>query len=198
MNAELNQLVNEARAAFSAALQPAALENEKARYPGKNGAITARLKTLAKLTPDEKRAAGAEINAAKEAIEALLAERRQALAEVRLNEQLATESIDVVTGAPHRGCYPSECAVEGGGRIEEIFRSMARTSPRADEPMTNFTALNRRRILPRSRCRIFLRRCAHARRTPVVLAHSHQSDAGALRAHASSADQVIASGLYRL
>ena len=59
MNSELDQLVSEARAAFAAAQQPAALENEKARYLGKNGAITERLKTLAKLAPDEKRAAGA-------------------------------------------------------------------------------------------------------------------------------------------
>ncbi len=111
MNTELDQLVNEARAAFAAAPQPAALENEKARYLGKNGAITERLKTLAKLTPEEKRAAGASINAAKEAIEALLAERRQALAELRLNEQLAAESIDVsLPGrAPQRGRDPSDC-----------------------------------------------------------------------------------------
>src|SRR5688572_1493507 len=83
MNAELDLLVNEARAAFSAALQPAALQNEKARYLGKNGAITERLKTLAKLTPDEKRTAGAEINAAKEAIEVFLTKGGKGKAEVK-------------------------------------------------------------------------------------------------------------------
>ena len=80
MNDELNALVEEARAAFAQAMQPAALENEKARYLGKNGALTERLKALSKLAPDEKRTAGARVNAAKEAIEALLAQRRQALA----------------------------------------------------------------------------------------------------------------------
>ena len=100
MNTDLDRLVDAARAAFAAAMQPAALENEKARYLGKNGAITERLKALAKLAPEEKRTAGASINAAKEAIEALLAERRQALAELRLDEQLARR-VDrrVVTGS---------------------------------------------------------------------------------------------------
>src|SRR5215204_3212208 len=124
MNTELNRLVNEARAAFSAALQPAALENEKARYLGKNGAITERLKTLAKLAPEEKRTAGAEINAAKEAIEALLAERRRALAELRLNEQLAAESIDVSLPGRARSAGAIHPIARTWMRIEEIFRSI--------------------------------------------------------------------------
>ena len=56
---ELEQLVNEARAAFAAARQPAALENEKARFLGKTGAITERLKGLGRLPPEQKREQGA-------------------------------------------------------------------------------------------------------------------------------------------
>jgi len=105
-------------------MQPAALENEKARYLGRNGAITERLKALAKLTPEEKRTAGASINAAKDAIEALLAERRQALTELRLDEQLAAESIDVSLPGRARSVgavHPIACTWM---RIEEIFRSI--------------------------------------------------------------------------
>ncbi len=145
MNAELDLLVNEARAAFSAALQPAALENEKARYLGKNGAITERLKTLAKLTPDEKRTAGAEINAAKEAIEALLAERRQALAESRLNEQLAAESIDVSLPGRTRSAGAIHPIARTWMRIEEIFRSIGfdvAEGPEIETDWYSFTALN--------------------------------------------------------
>jgi phenylalanyl-tRNA synthetase alpha chain len=145
MNTELNRLVNEARAAFSAALQPAALENEKARYLGKNGAITERLKTLAKLTPDEKRTAGAEINAAKEAIEALLAERRQALAESRLNEQLAAESIDVSLPGRTRSAGAIHPIARTWMRIEEIFRSIGfdfAEGPEIETDWYSFTALN--------------------------------------------------------
>lgn len=145
MNSELDQMVNEARAAFSAAQQPAALENEKARYLGKNGAITERLKTLAKLTPDEKRAAGAAINAAKEAIEALLAERRQALGELRLNEQLAAESVDVSLPGRARSVGAIHPIARTWMRIEEIFRSIGfdfAEGPEIETDWYSFTALN--------------------------------------------------------
>ena len=66
---ELEQLVAEARTAFAAARQPAALENEKARFLGKSGAITEQLKALGRLPADEKRQQGALVNRAKEAIE---------------------------------------------------------------------------------------------------------------------------------
>jgi len=92
MSSDLDQLVAEAGAAFAAVSQPAALENEKARFLGKSGAITERLKGLGKLAPEEKREQGARINAAKEAIERLLAERRQALADAQLAERLSAES----------------------------------------------------------------------------------------------------------
>src|SRR5512136_2116788 len=91
----VEQLIEQARAAFAAVSQPAALENEKARFLGKSGAVTELLKGLAKLAPDEKRAQGARINQAKDAIERLLAERRAQLADAELNARLAQEAIDV-------------------------------------------------------------------------------------------------------
>jgi phenylalanyl-tRNA synthetase alpha chain len=145
MNAELDGLVSEARAAFARALQPAALENEKARYLGKNGAITERLKTLAKLPPDQKRTAGADINAAKEAIETLLAERRQALAESRLNEQLAAESIDVSLPGRTRTAGAIHPIARTWMRIEEIFRSIGfdfAEGPEIETDWYSFSALN--------------------------------------------------------
>lgn len=145
MNTDLDRLVDAARAAFAAATQPAALENEKARYLGKNGAITERLKALAKLTPEEKRTAGASINAAKEAIEALLAERRQALAELRLDEQLAAESIDVSLPGRSRSVGAIHPIARTWMRVEEIFRSIGfdfAEGPEIETDWYNFTALN--------------------------------------------------------
>lgn len=145
MNTDLDQLVDAAGAAFAAAMQPAALENEKARYLGKNGAITERLKALAKLTPEEKRTAGASINTAKEAIEALLAERRQALAELRLDEQLAAESIDVSLPGRARSVGAVHPIARTWMRIEEIFRSIGfdfAEGPEIETDWYNFTALN--------------------------------------------------------
>lgn len=145
MNTDLDGLVDAARAAFAAAMQPAALENEKARYLGKNGAITERLKALAKLTSEEKRTAGASVNAAKEAIEALLAERRQALAELRLDEQLAAESIDVSLPGRSRSVGAIHPISRTWMRIEEIFRSIGfdfAEGPEIETDWYSFGALN--------------------------------------------------------
>ena len=77
---ELEQLVGSARADFAAAPNPAELENAKARYLGKAGRVTELLKALGSLPPEEKKARGALINQAKQQVEALLTERREALA----------------------------------------------------------------------------------------------------------------------
>ena len=50
---ELDILEQAARTAFDAAPTPAELENAKARFLGKSGAITERLKGLGKLAPEE-------------------------------------------------------------------------------------------------------------------------------------------------
>ena len=75
---DLDLLVQGAQAEFAAAPNPAELENAKARYLGKSGRMTELLKGLATLPPEEKKARGAEINQAKQRIEALLLARREA------------------------------------------------------------------------------------------------------------------------
>ena len=61
---DLDQLVQDAQADFAKAPTPAELENAKARYLGKAGRVTELLKALGALSPDEKKARGASINAA--------------------------------------------------------------------------------------------------------------------------------------
>jgi len=141
----LDELVEQARAAFAAADAPAALENEKARFLGKTGSVTELLKGLAKLTPEERRVRGARINAAKEAIERLLAERRRELAEAELSARLAQESIDVTL--PGRKCSPGGLhpVIRTWMRVEEIFRSIGfdiADGPEIETDWHNFTALN--------------------------------------------------------
>jgi phenylalanyl-tRNA synthetase alpha chain len=145
MSSDLDQLVAEAGAAFAAASQPAVLENEKARFLGKAGAITERLKQLGRLPPDEKRAQGALVNAAKEAIERLLAERRQALADTQLAERLAAEAIDVTLPGRARSVGGIHPITRTWIRIEEIFRSIGfdvADGPEIENDWFNFTALN--------------------------------------------------------
>jgi phenylalanyl-tRNA synthetase alpha chain len=91
----LEQIVEQAQADFNAADDTATLENAKAKYLGKTGQITEQMKGLGKLAPEERKAQGAVINAAKERIEASLNARRSALAEAQMQARLNAEAIDV-------------------------------------------------------------------------------------------------------
>jgi phenylalanyl-tRNA synthetase alpha chain len=141
----IDLLIAQARSAFAAVDQPAALENEKARFLGKGGSITELLKGLARLAPEDKRAQGARINSAKEAIEALLTERRAQLAEANLNARLAQESIDVTLPGRRRGAGGVHPVIRTWMRVEEIFSSIGfdvADGPEIETDWHNFTALN--------------------------------------------------------
>jgi len=142
---ELDQLVQAAKEDFSRAHAPADLENAKARYLGKAGRVSELLKALAELSPDEKKARGARINAVKQEVEALLTARRQALADAELEAQLRADALDVTLPGRHRGIgglHPISRATE---RIESIFGSMGfdvADGPEIETDWYSFTALN--------------------------------------------------------
>lgn len=142
---DLEALVQAARADFAAAPGPAELENAKARYLGKSGRVTELLKALAALSPEEKKARGAEINQTKQAIEAALQARRDALAEAELERQLQSEALDVTLPGRTRGTgglHPVSRTME---RIEAIFGSMGfdvADGPEIETDWMSFTALN--------------------------------------------------------
>ena len=142
---ELTTIVDNAQAAFAQAGTPADLENAKALYLGKSGRITELMKGLAALPVDEKKSRGAAINQAKQAIEAALVARRDALAAAELLAQLQAESLDVSLPGRRRlagGLHPVSISSE---RIEAIFGSMGfevAQGPEIEADWFNFTALN--------------------------------------------------------
>ena len=142
---ELESLVAAAAADFQSAPSAADLENAKARYLGKAGRVTEMLKALASLSVEEKKARGAEINAAKMQIEASLQARRQAMADAELRAQLQAEALDVTLPGRRRGTaglHPVSRTLE---RMEAIFGSMGfevADGPEIENDWFNFTALN--------------------------------------------------------
>lgn len=142
---DLDSLVGAAQQSFAASATPAELENAKAQFLGKAGRMTELMKGMAQLSPDEKKSRGAAINLAKQAIEAALASRRQALAEAELNAQLQAEALDVTLPGRQRGqggLHPVSLSLE---RIEGIFGSMGfevADGPEVETDWFNFTALN--------------------------------------------------------
>ena len=142
---ELDAIVDTAKAAFGQAATPAELENAKALFLGKSGRITELMKGMGALAVDQKKSRGAAINVAKQAIEAALTARREALADAELQAQLQAEALDV--SLPGRGraagsLHPVSLSTE---RIEAIFGSMGfevAQGPEIETDWFNFTALN--------------------------------------------------------
>jgi len=141
----LEHLVVQAQADFAAAADAAALENAKAKYLGKTGQITEHMKGLGKLPPEERKAQGAVINAAKDQIETVLNVRRAAMADAQMQARLNAEAIDVTLpgrGRSKGGIHPVMRTWE---RIEQIFGSIGfdvADGPEIENDWTNFTALN--------------------------------------------------------
>ena len=142
---DLDALIAQAREQFGAITDGAHLEDAKARFLGKTGVITERLKGLGKLAADERKAAGEAINRAKSAIEDLLNRRRDELAHAKLEARLAAEALDVTLpgrDAARGGLHP---ILRSQRRVEEIFRSIGfdvADGPEIETDWYNFTALN--------------------------------------------------------
>jgi len=138
----LEQIVERALAEFARAPDAASLENAKARYLGKGGELAAFRPSG---TPEERRAAGAAFNAAKQRVEQALEARREALANEKLNARLAEEALDVTLPARGRGHGTVHPVVRTWQRIEQIWHSLGfevADGPEIETDWYSFTALN--------------------------------------------------------
>jgi phenylalanyl-tRNA synthetase alpha chain len=141
----LDSLQAEAVTEFAAIDDADLLEQAKARYLGKQGRMTERMKALGRMDPEARKAEGARINRAKTAIEEALNARREALREAALAEQLAAEALDVTLpgrGTRMGGWHPVTRVRE---RVCELFASIGfevADGPEIETDFYNFTALN--------------------------------------------------------
>src|SRR5271170_1062429 len=92
---DIAQLESEILASVTAAGDEAALEAARVAALGKSGSLTALLKTLGTLTPDERKTQGPLINGLKDRVNAALAARPDAFKSAALEARLNTESVDV-------------------------------------------------------------------------------------------------------
>jgi phenylalanyl-tRNA synthetase alpha chain len=142
---DLDAIVARALADLRAAGDPAALENAKARYLGKNGELSAFRSSLSSLPIEERKAAGQSYNAAIQNIEASLEARRSDLALAKLESRLAGEALDVTLPGRGRGRGGLHPISRTWRRIEEIFGSIGfevADGPEIETDWYNFTALN--------------------------------------------------------
>ena len=141
----LEHIISEAQRDFAACASVADLEQAKARYLGKSGSLTEALKSLGKLSAEERPAAGAAINVVKQQVESALKQRRDAILQAEQDRQLASETIDVTLpgrSAGTGGLHPVSLTLR---RVEELFRSIGfevAEGPEIESDFYNFTALN--------------------------------------------------------
>jgi len=142
---DVDAIVKEALALFESVEDPAKLEQAKARYLGKSGALTELLKGLAKLPAPERPAFGSRVNAAKERLEAALHERRRRIEARELEARLGEEALDVTLPGRGLGMGGDHPVVRTMERVETLFRSMGfevAEGPEIETDYYNFTALN--------------------------------------------------------
>ncbi|HAU4903413.1 TPA: phenylalanine--tRNA ligase subunit alpha [Aeromonas hydrophila] len=142
---QLEEVVGQARAEIEGVSDIAALDEIRVKYLGKKGFFTEQMKGLGALSAEERPAAGAVINQAKQQVQDALNERREALEVAVLNQKLAAETIDV--SLPGRriengGLHPVTRTIE---RIERLFGEMGfkvARGPEIEDGFHNFDALN--------------------------------------------------------
>ncbi len=140
----LAELVASAKAAINQASDVAALDNVRVEYLGKKGHLTLQMTTLRELPAEERPAAGAVINEAKEQVQQALNARKADLENAALNARLAAETIDV--SLPGRriengGLHPVTRTID---RIESFFGELGftvATGPEIEDNYHNFDAM---------------------------------------------------------
>jgi phenylalanyl-tRNA synthetase alpha chain len=145
MTTDLDQLQTDLLAAIDASSGLDALESVRVHALGKAGAVTALLKTLGTMSPDERQVQGPRIQGVREAITTAIAARKDSLEHSALGARLASERLDMtlpVDLAPPGSVHPVSQVMD---ELAEIFADMGfavATGPEIEDDWHNFSALN--------------------------------------------------------
>jgi len=142
---DLNQMREHMLTAIAAASGLDALEACRVEALGKQGTITALLKTLGKMTPDERLVQGPIIQGLREAVANGIADRKATLERAALDARLASETLDMTLpadAAPAGTIHPVSQVMD---ELAEIFADLGfavATGPEIETDWHNFSALN--------------------------------------------------------
>ena len=145
MEQELQRIKEVALTAIKAATNQQALQDVRVKYLGKKGEVTALLKGLGKLSPEERPKMGAFVNAVRETLEAELDKIKSSMETAAMNARLEEEKIDITLPgrAPKTGhIHPLTTVNE---MIEDFFMKMGDTveeGPEIEQDHFNFECLN--------------------------------------------------------
>jgi len=144
---DIAQLESELTGAIAAASDEAALDAVRIAALGKSGSVSALLKTLGGLSPDERKVQGPVINGLKERVTQAIAARKETLANAALDARLASETVDVTlpcreTPAEAGRVHPISQVMD---ELTAIFADMGfavAEGPDIESDDYNFTRLN--------------------------------------------------------
>lgn len=145
MMTDIVTLQTELMAAIDSADTLDALEAVRISALGKQGSVSALLKTMGAMSPDERQTQGPIINGLRESVTAALAAKKAALETAELNRRLASEYVDMTLPAPEtpRGTvHPVSQVMD---ELAEIFADMGfavAEGREIEDDWHNFTALN--------------------------------------------------------
>jgi len=141
----LEDVLRQAQGEVASAESLASLDQVRIHYVGKKGLFTEQMKTLGTMPPDERKAAGALINQARDQFNVALEARKAVLEKLDLEQRLSRETIDVTLpgrGQKTGGLHPVSLTLQ---RITELFARIGFESvegPEVEDDFHNFEALN--------------------------------------------------------
>ncbi len=142
---DLEAIIKEAETSIAASDNVPALDEVRVAFLGKKGKLTSLLKSLGKLSAEERPVVGQKINEAKIAIQETIHNRSEFLKEQELAAKLANESIDVTLSGRQGevgGLHPVTMTIN---RIEQFFSELGfavKSGPEIEDAFHNFDALN--------------------------------------------------------
>jgi phenylalanyl-tRNA synthetase alpha chain len=142
----VEELRREAEAAIAAAADAEAVEALRVRYLGRRSELTGILRGIGELPADQRGPVGSAANAARRALEELLARRRRELEGVALESRLAEGAVDVtLPGEPPVAIGHLHLLTSTRREIEDVFIGLGyrvMEGPELEHDYYNFTALN--------------------------------------------------------
>jgi phenylalanyl-tRNA synthetase alpha chain len=143
---KIEQLQRDAQAEIDAAGSTDALEEVRIRYLGRKAELPNLLRGVAQLPPEERGAVGKAANAARQALEAAVAAREQALAASELDLRLVQDRVDVTLPAdPLPATGRLHLITQTRREMEDVFVGLGfnvAEGPEVETAYYNFDALN--------------------------------------------------------
>ena len=143
---ELAQLRSEAESAIAAAGSAAELEELRVRYLGRKSELTATLRSIRDLPPEERGPVGKGANQARQALQAAVEARQAELEALELERKLAADVVDVtLPGTPVAPAGHLHILTATRREIEDVFVGLGFSvveGPEIDLAYYNFDALN--------------------------------------------------------